>query len=87
MTLNSAMLIDKTGRLYSDSGTEDVFAWIQSPISRQVFERGSQIVDGVYMQVKPFEIALPDLDGIMREFAAWEAASDEDLLNFEKENF
>ncbi len=87
MTLNSAILLGKTGRLYSDSGAEDAFAWIQSPINRQVFERGSQIVDGVYMQVKPFEIALPDMDAIMREYAAWEAASDEDFLNFEKENF
>lgn len=87
MTLNSAILLDKTGRLYSDSGAEDVFAWIQSSINRQVFERGSQIVDGVYMQVKPFEVALPDMEAIMREFAAWEAASDEDFLNFEKENF
>jgi hypothetical protein len=87
MTLNSAILFDKTDRLYSDSGAEGVFAWIQSSINRQVFERGSQVVDGVYMQVKPFEVALPDMDAIMREFAAWETASDEDFLNFEKENW
>jgi hypothetical protein len=86
MTINSATLINKTDRLYSDTGAEDVFAWIQSPVSRQVFEHGSQIIDGVYVQVKPFEVILPDMDEVMREFAAWEAASDEDFLNFEKEN-
>jgi len=86
MTFNSAVLLDKTSRLYSDSGTDDAYAWIQSSINRQVFEQGSQIVGGVYMQVKPFKVVLPDMDAVMQEFSAWEAASDEDFLNFEKEN-
>jgi hypothetical protein len=87
MTPNSAtVLINKTDRLYSDSGAEDVVAWIQSPISRQIFEKGSQIVDGMYVQVVPSQVTLPALDAISQEFAAWEAASDEDFLNFEKEN-
>lgn len=86
MTLNSATLIDNTDRLYSDSGAADVFAWIQSPISRQVFERGNQVVDGIYVQVKPFEVILPAIEELERELAAWEAASDEDFLNFEQEN-
>ena len=85
MTLNSATLIDNTDRLYSDSGAADIFAWIQSPISRQVFEQGDHVVDGIYVQVKPFEITLPSTDELEREFAAWEAASDEDFLNFEQE--
>jgi len=86
MTINSATFINKIDRLYSDSGAEDVFDWIQSPISRQVFEQGDQVVDGVYMQVKPFELTLPAIDALAQEFAAWDAASDEALLNFEKEN-
>lgn len=86
MTLNSAILLGGSERLYSDAGVEDVFSWIQYPINRQIFERGSQIVDGIYMQVKPFELALPDMTAIMDEFAAWEAASDEDFLTFEQEN-
>lgn len=87
MTSNSAALINKVDRLYSDSGAEDAFDWIQSPINRQVFEQGDQIVDGIYMQVKPFELNLPAIDALSREFSAWDAASDEALLNFEKENF
>jgi hypothetical protein len=86
MTLNSSILFEKTSRLYSDSGADDVFEWIQSPINRQIFEQGDQIVDGVYMQVKPFEVVLPEMDAIMQEFVAWETASDEDFLTFEKEN-
>lgn len=86
MTLNSIILNNKVDRLYSDSGAEDIFDWIQSPISRQIFEQGDQIIDGIYMQVKPFEISLADTESIMNEFSSWEAASDEDFLNFEKEN-
>jgi hypothetical protein len=86
MTINSATLIGETARLYSDAGIEDVFSWIQYPINRQVFERGNQIVDGIYMQVKPLELAFPEMKAIADEFAAWEAASDEDFLTFEKEN-
>lgn len=86
MTLTSATFLNKADRLYSDSGAENVFAWIQSPINRQVYEQGNQIVDGVYMQVKPFEVVLPETDAMLQEFAAWDTASDEDFLNFEKEN-
>ncbi len=86
MTLNSATLINKADHLYSDSGAEVIIAWIQSPISRQIFERGGRIVDEIYVQVKPFEVALPVMDALAQEFAAWDAASDEDLLNFENEN-
>ncbi len=87
MTINSATFIKKVDRLYSDSSAEEAFDWIQSPISRQVFEQGNQIVDGVYMQVKPFEITLPGTDALTQEFSAWDSASDEALLNFEKENY
>ena len=87
MTLNSSITFEKGNRLYSDSGADNIFEWIQSPINRQVFEQGSQIVDGVYMQVKPFEVILPEMDALMREFSEWETASDEDFLKFEKENF
>lgn len=87
MTLNSSITFEKGNRLYSDSGADNIFEWIQSPINRQVFEQGSQIVDGVYMQVKPFEVILPEMDALMREFSEWETASDEDFLKFENENF
>lgn len=86
MTLNSSITFEKGNRLYSDSGIDNIFDWIQSPINRQVFEQGSQIVGDVYMQVKPPEIILPEMDALMREFSEWEIASDEDFLKFEKEN-
>lgn len=88
MTINSATIFDnETGRLYSDSGsTEDVIDWIQSPINRQTFEQGNQIIDDIYVQVTPFQANLSDIDSLAQEFAAWDTASDEALLNFEKEN-
>lgn len=88
MTLNSATIFDnETDHLYSDSGsTEDVISWIQSPINRQIFEQGNQIIDDIYVQVTPFQANLSDTDSLAQEFAAWDTASDEALLNFEKEN-
>lgn len=87
MTSNSATaMIHDAGRLYSDMGSESPVTWIQDPISRQIFERSDQIIDGVYVQVTPpsdMTLGFGELD---REFAAWEAASDEALINFEKEN-
>ena len=87
MTSNSATaFIHEAERLYSDSGSENPVVWIQEPISRQNFEQGAQIIDGLYVQVTPSGETLLASDEIAREFAAWEAASDEALLNFEKEN-
>lgn len=86
MTLNSATDLNNVDRLYSDAGAKDIFEWIQSPISRQIFEQGNQIISGIYVQAKPVMVALKSLDALAEEFAAWDAASDEALLNFEKEN-
>jgi hypothetical protein len=87
MTSNSATgLITEAKRLYSDSGSENPVVWIQPSISRQNFEQSAQIIDGLYVQVTPLGEALSAMNEIAREFAAWEAASDEALLNFEKEN-
>jgi hypothetical protein len=38
------------------------------------------------MQVKPFEQSSPVPASLAQEFAAWDAASDEALINFEREN-
>jgi len=38
------------------------------------------------MQVKPFELPMPVPAALAQEFAAWDAASDEALINFEREN-
>jgi len=87
MTSNSATaFINEADRLYSDSGSENPVVWIQDPISRQIFEQGAQIIDNLYVQVTPSIEVASALNEITREFAAWEAASDEALLNFEKEN-
>jgi hypothetical protein len=87
MTSNSAITIaNKSQRIYSDFSAEGGAAWIQLPISRQAFEQGSHIVNGIYVQVKPFELPLPVPAALAQEFAAWDAASDEALINFEKEN-
>ena len=87
MTNNSATtLANKSPRIYSDFSSEGGLTWIQSPISHQAYEQGSHLVDGIYMQVKPYELSLPVPASLAQEFAAWDAASDEALLNFEREN-
>ncbi len=79
---SSTTFINEDEHLRSVFGSEN----IQSPITNPIFEQGSHIVNGVYVQVKPYEANLYALDEIAREFAAWETASDEDFLKFEKEN-
>ena len=87
MTPNSATIFaNQTKRPYSDTGADNGKNWIQSPISHQVFAQGGQIVAGMYVQVKPFEVTLPIPEALRQEFAAWDAASDEALINFEREN-
>jgi hypothetical protein len=86
MTLNSATtFIHDAQRLYSDSGSENPVVWIQEPISRQIFSKGT-LINSLYVQVSPSVETVSAMDEIAREFAAWDAASDEALLNFEKEN-
>jgi hypothetical protein len=87
MIINSAAtLVDKPKRPYSDFGTDEPISWIQAPISRAIFEEGFQIIDDIYVQVKPVEFTLPIPKTLAQEFAAWDAASDEALTNFEREN-
>lgn len=85
MTSNSATAFQEASLLYSDFSSEHQAAWIQEPVSRQVFLQG-RLINGLYVWVNPGREALIPTDDIAREFAAWEAASDEALLNFEKEN-
>jgi|GEM_PF-6198935 hypothetical protein len=85
MTSNSATVIRKMGIPYSDFSSEHQITWIQEPVSRQVFIQG-RLINGIYVVVGANEEILFPNDDIRREFAAWEAASDEALLNFEKEN-
>jgi len=83
MTPNSAtVFVHEASRRYSDSGTESF--WIQEPVSRQIFPQG-KLINGLYVQVLPVNEAIFVSDELSREFAAWDAASDEALLNFEKE--
>lgn len=86
MTLNSATtLVSKPKQTYSDYSADDVMSWIQAPISRDVFEYGSQIIDDIYVQVNPVKLTLLIPEALAQEFAAWDAASDEALLNFDRE--
>jgi hypothetical protein len=85
MTSNSATSFHEAGLLFSDSSSEDHATWIQDPVSRQIFLQG-RLINGLYVQVGPASEPVAMSDEIAREFAAWDAASDEALLNFEKEN-
>jgi hypothetical protein len=85
MTSNSATAFQETGLLYSDFNPERQAAWIQEPISRQVFLQG-KLINSLYVEVSSHYEAFIPSGELAREFAAWEAASDEALLNFEKEN-
>jgi hypothetical protein len=85
MTRSSvAIMINEPQPIYSDLCTEGSQTWIQNPISRNIFNYGNQIIDGLYMQVKPFEASLAISLELAQEFAAWDAASDEALLSFER---
>lgn len=71
----------------SESGSEYVYLWIQAPIGRQPYDASARLImDGVYVRAEPVDLLLSD-SVLADEFAAWEAASDEALLNFEKENY
>jgi hypothetical protein len=84
MTPNSAtVFVHEADRLYSDSGSESL--WIQDPVSRQIFLQG-KLINGLYVQVLPSSELISASAELSREFAAWDAASDEALLNFEKDN-
>lgn len=83
MTINSATdFVKNQGLLYSNSG----YGVLQSPIDFPVLEQGGKLVKGIYVQVEPFHANIAILDDLSQEFAAWDFASDEDFLIFEKEN-
>jgi hypothetical protein len=72
--------------VYSTSGAEadngDI--WIQAPLAAQQYESPEPfLIDGIYAQSKRID-PLGNRE-LLREFAAWETASDEALLNFEKD--
>jgi|GEM_PF-2515155 len=75
--------------VYSTSalGGDYVDIWIQDPISQQPYDPTLDYsIKGIYAQVKAHDLSLPKLDaGLVDEFAAWEAASDEALIKFEQE--
>ena len=86
MTANSRISIAEfQHNIYSSSDLGD---WIQEPISLLPYDGSLELttIDGVYVQVKQVDIFDPlyDLD-LVNEFAAWDAASDEALRNFEQE--
>jgi len=72
--------------VYSTSADETASGdiWIQAPIAAQQYESPEPFfIDGIYAQSR--KIVLFGNSELLREFAAWEAASDEALLNFEKD--
>jgi hypothetical protein len=88
MMPDSRTLIIQNPPLYStsESGAEHGFFWIQEPIGRQPYDVSVRlIVDGIYVRAEPNDLLLLD-SALADEFSAWEAASDEALLNFENEN-
>ncbi|MBE3142685.1 MAG: hypothetical protein IMZ61_02010 [Planctomycetes bacterium] len=87
MTLNSRTWIktniNQQAYSTSESGSEDVYDWIQDPISCQPFEfTRKPIIIGIYAQAGGTDFSLPLTDtNLNQEFMAWEAASDEALMN------
>lgn len=74
--------------IYATSGTiGDTYVWIQPSISRQPPDpTSSSVIDGIYAQTPRLDV-IPIIEREMAwEFEAWEAASDEALLLFEKEH-
>jgi len=72
---------------YSTSGTTpDIhYFWIQPPLSQQTLEPADQLIDGIYIQTQSLVILPVTEVELDWEFAAWEEASDEALILFEKE--
>ena len=72
--------------VYSTSAAraDEYDIWIQAPIAAQQYDTSEPLlIDGIYSRSRKFDpFGGADL---VREFAAWEAASDEALMNFEKD--
>ncbi len=88
MMPDSRTVVIKEPLLYStsDSGGEYAYLWIQEPIGRQPYDASIRLIrDGIYARTELPELSLMD-SALADEFAAWEAASDEALVNFEKEH-
>lgn len=76
---------DRPVYLTSAKGEDDVLDWIQEPLVLLPFDPSiKSIIEGIYVEISEHQIisrvSEPNLND---EFAAWEAASDEALLNFE----
>lgn len=70
---------------FDETGGHDVYIRIPDPNDYQP-NTPSQI-DGVYALTAPFPLLFPEADEeLVKEFAAWDAASDEALTDFEKEH-
>ena len=69
----------------SFQSSEDESLWIQGPISEQPYEHvAKSYINGLYVQIGETVSIAPLIEpDAVNEFAAWEAASDEALLNFE----
>jgi len=85
-------IIDRNNTLdravYSTSAGDDYNnIWIQNLINLSPNNPWLEYsINGVYAQIKTREVAVTKTDmNMVREFAAWEAASDEALMNFEQE--
>jgi hypothetical protein len=76
-------ILDRPVYSTSAAETDNSDIWIQAPLAAQQYESPEpKLIDGIYAQSRKIEIF--GNSELVREFAAWEAASDEALLNFEK---
>ena len=72
--------------LSSSQGEEDKLNWIQESLVLPAYDPStSSIIENIYVEVGGNEAASMISNAELDEFAAWEAASDEALLNFENE--
>jgi hypothetical protein len=88
MTLDSKTFVNPRGllnkQMYLTSDPQENDWGGQLPVSRQTFQPGlADLIDGIYVAAKPPEVIFSFEPELENEFAAWEAASDEALLNFE----
>jgi|YNPBryantNP2012_1023418.scaffolds.fasta_scaffold73042_2 hypothetical protein len=85
-TVNSrALTLDPRASVYVTSESPES-GWGQPPASHYIFTyRGTRLIGeliaGVYLPSSPQDMLIDSR--LASEFAAWEAASDQDLSNFE----
>lgn len=86
MTLSSGTMIREGSSIYySDIGINLPDQWIQESAIRLMLDQSIKIINNIYSQVEQAKMINLFGEELNQEFAAWDAASDEALLNFEQE--